>query len=75
MFMTSRGKTIKDLSNEAQDSPSYFTRVFRLSFLNPKITKMIVHGRHPVGLTAKSLLDYNALEKDWSGQSLQLGLA
>ena len=75
MFMNSRGKTIVELSREAGVSPSYFTRVFRLSFLAPEIVKAILHGRHPAELTAKSLLGHNQLERDWSRQHTQLGLA
>ncbi len=75
MFMNSRGKTIRELSREAGVCPSYFTRVFRLSFLGPEITKNILHGRHPVALTAKSLLGHNQLERDWSRQCVQLGLS
>ena len=75
MFMNSRGKTIVELSREADVSPSYFTRVFRLSFLAPDITKAILHGRQPAGLTAKSLLGQSELERDWSRQRVQLGLA
>ena len=75
MFMSSRGKTIRELSREAGVSPSYFTRVFRLSFLAPAITKAILHGRLPAALTAKSLLGHNQLERDWSRQRVQLGLA
>ena len=74
MFMNSRGKTIVELSREAGVSPSYFTRVFRLSFLGPDITKAILHGRHPAELTAKSLLGQSQLERDWSRQRVQLGL-
>ena len=75
MFMNSRGKTIRELSREAGVCPSYFTRVFRLSFLGPEITKNILHGRHPVALTAKSLLGHNQLERDWYRQRVQLGLS
>ena len=74
MFMSGRGKTIVELSREAGVSPSYFTRVFRLSFLAPEITKAILHGRQPAGLTAKSLLGESQLERDWSRQRAQLGL-
>ena len=74
-FMNSKGKTIVELSREADVSSSYFIRVFRLSFLCPEITKTILHGRQPAGLTAKSLLGYNQLERDWSRQRVQLGLA
>ena len=75
MFMTSRGKTIIELSLEAGVSPSYFTRVFRLSFLAPVIAKTILHGRQPAQLTAKTLLGCSHLERDWSRQRVQLGLA
>ncbi len=75
MFMNSRGKTIVELSGEAGVSPSYFTRVFRLSFLAPDITKIILHGRQPAGLTAKALLGYSQIEREWSKQRVQLGLA
>ena len=64
-----------ELSREAGVSASHFTRVFRLSFLDPKITKIILHGRQPAGLTAKSLLGHGNLEKNWSRQRGQLGLA
>jgi len=74
MFMSSRGKTIAELSQEAGVSPSYFTRVFRLSFLAPEITKTILHGCQPAALTAKSLLGHNRLERHRSGQQAQLGL-
>ena len=56
-------------------SASYLTRVFRLSFLAPEIAKAILHDRQPAALTAKSLLGYNQLERDWSRQRVQLGLA
>jgi AraC-like DNA-binding protein len=75
MLMSSKGKTIKELSREAGVSPSYFTRVLRLSFLAPEITKNILHGLQPITLTAKSLLGHNQLERDWSRQRVQLGLA
>ncbi len=75
MFMNGRGKTIRELSREADVCPSYFTRVFRLSFLAPEIAKAILHGRHPAALTAKSLLGHNQLERDWSRQRVQLGLS
>ena len=75
MFMNSRGKTIVELSHEAGVSPSYFTRIFRLSFLAPDITKIILNGRQPAGLIAMSLLGHSQLERDWSMQRVQLGLA
>ena len=75
MFMSGRGTTIREMSREAGVSASYFTRVFRLSFLGPDITKTILNGRQPAELTAKSLLGQRQLERDWSRQRVQLGLA
>ena len=73
--MTGHGKTIAELASEVGVSPSYFTRVFRLSFLAPDITKTILHGRQPVVLSAKSLLGHCKLEREWPRQLAQLGLA
>jgi hypothetical protein len=36
-------------------SPSYFTRLVRLSYLAPDITEAILDGRHPRDLTAALL--------------------
>jgi hypothetical protein len=45
LVATSKGRSINDLALDARVSPSYFTRVFRLSFLVPDITKSILKGR------------------------------
>ncbi len=37
-------------------SSSYFTRILRLSFLAPDITRAILHGRQPVDLNAHKLM-------------------
>lgn len=73
MLMTGRATTVRDLSAKAGVSPSYFARVLRLSFLAPDITGAILRGRQPVTLTAKSFLDCNTLDPDWSRQGKQLG--
>ena len=52
-----------------------FTRVFRLSFLAPAITKTILQGRQPAMLTAKILLLQGKLAREWPRQRAQLGLA
>jgi len=49
-----RQKTMADIAAEAGFSPSYFSRVLRLSFLAPDITKMILQGRQRPELTANS---------------------
>ena len=68
-------KTITELANEAGVSPSYFTRIFRLSFLAPEISKTILHGHQPTTLTAKNLMLQGKLALAWSKQRAQLGLA
>ena len=74
MVMNERGKTITDLAAEAGVSPSYFTRVYRLSFLAPTIVKTILQGREPAELTANKLMLTRKLASAWSGQHHQLGL-
>ena len=41
MIMRSEDMAVADLANEAGVSPSYFTRVLRLSFLAPDLVKAI----------------------------------
>ncbi len=45
LVMQNNGRSMQDLAAEAGVSPSYFTRVLRLSFLAPEITKAILQGR------------------------------
>lgn len=52
---------------------SYFTRVFRLSFLAPEITTAIVQGRQPAELSAIKLLRAGVLARRWPDQRRQLG--
>jgi hypothetical protein len=46
---------MRALAKEAGVARSYFTRIFRLSFLAPDVVKAIVQGAHPPDLTAKRL--------------------
>jgi len=75
MVITGQGKTITELAKEAGVTPSWFTRVLRLSFLAPEISKAILQGRQPVTLTAKTLMLQRKLAPAWSMQRVQLGLA
>ena len=54
-------------------SPSYFTRVVRLSYLAPDITQAILDGRQPRDLTAKKLLEHSRLPLAWHDQRTVLG--
>jgi len=56
-------------------SPSYFTRVVRLSYLAPDITQAILDGRQPRDLTADKLLAHSRLPLTWHEQRTVLGFA
>ncbi len=73
LVMTSNGRQIKDLAAEAGVSSSYFTRVFRLSFLAPEITKAIIQGRQPYQLSAIKLIGAGRFACVWSDQRRQFG--
>jgi len=73
LVMSGNGQPIQDLAAEAGLSRSYFTRVFRLSFLAPEITKAIVQGRQPVEFTAIKLMRAGQFPLLWPGQRRQFG--
>jgi hypothetical protein len=75
MVITGQGKTITELAKEAGVTPSWFTRVLRLGFLAPEISRAILQGRQPVTLTAKTLILQGKLAPAWSSQRTQLGFA
>src|SRR5262247_2809484 len=54
-------------------SPSYFTRLVRLSYLAPDITHAILDGRQPRDLTAEKLLEHSRLPLAWHDQRTALG--
>ena len=54
-------------------SPSYFTRLVRLSYLAPDITQAILDGRQPRDLTAGKLLAHSRLPLGWHEQRTALG--
>ena len=56
-------------------SPSYFTRLIRLSYLAPDITQAILDGRQPSHLTADKLLANSRLPLAWQDQRTLLGVA
>jgi len=56
-------------------SPSYFTRLVRLSYLAPDITQAILDGRQPRDLTADKLLAHSRLPLTWHEQRTVLGFA
>src|SRR5690349_5916393 len=56
-------------------SPSYFTRLVRLSYLAPDIIQAILDGRQPRDLTADKLLAHSRLPLTWYQQRMVLGFA
>ena len=56
-------------------SPSYFTRLVRLSYLAPDITQAILDGRQPCDLTTAKLLAHSRLPLTWREQRRVLGFA
>ena len=54
-------------------SPSYFTRLVRLSYLAPDITQAILDGRQPRDLTPEKLLEHSCLPLAWHAQRIALG--
>ena len=56
-------------------SPSYFTRLVRLSYLAPDITEAILDGHQPRDLTADKLLAHSRLPLGWHEQRTVLGIA
>ena len=75
MLMADCGKSMRKIAGDAGVSSSYFTRVFRLSFLAPEITKTILQGRQPPGLTANRIMQTGRLASSWNEQKAQLDLA
>ena len=56
-------------------SPSYFTRLLRLSYLAPDITQSILDGRQPCDLTVDKLLAHSRLPLTWHEQRAILGFS
>ena len=73
LIMENNGRSMQDHAAEVGVSPSYFTRVLRLSFLAPEITKATLQGRQPTELSAIKLLGAGRLARLWSDQRRQLG--
>ena len=63
------------LAEQEGVSRSYFTRLVRLSYLAPDITKAILDGNQPPHLTADKLLAHSRLPLAWQEQRVLLGFA
>jgi hypothetical protein len=72
-LIRSGGGNLSDVARDEKLTGSYFTRVLRLSYLAPDITRAILEGRHPRDLTAQTLLDHSRLPLSWPEQRRLLG--
>jgi site-specific DNA recombinase len=71
----SSSEYLADLAQRERLTSSYFTRVLRLTYLAPDITRAILEGRHPRDLTAQKLLAHSRLPLTWPEQRRTLGFA
>lgn len=67
------GASLRDIAVRQGVTPSYFTRLVRLTFLAPDITRAILEGRHPPTLTAAKLKEASRLPLGWPEQREVLG--
>ena len=74
-LVCSDGVPIAALAKQEGVSPSYFTRLVRLSYLAPDITEAILDGGQPPDLTADKLLAHSRLPLGWHEQKAVLGFA
>jgi hypothetical protein len=72
LIKRSQGK-YSQLAKSEELNRSYFSRVLRLAYLAPDITRAILEGRQPHGLTAARLTDDSYLPLDWPEQRRALG--
>ncbi len=65
--------TAQDVAAQEGLSPSYVTRLLRLTFLAPSIVDLILTGRQPPELTARRLLEDTRMPLNWAEQHKALG--
>ncbi len=65
--------SVEDLAVRVSQDRGYVTRVLRLAFLSPEITRSILAGRQRPGLSLRELLD-TEIPLSWSEQSRGLAL-
>ena len=69
------GQSVAEMAREIGVTRSYFTRVLRLSFLAPAITRAIVLGRQPSTVSASTLTADTRFPILWKDQLTSLGFA
>jgi site-specific DNA recombinase len=74
-LLDSDGVPFAALAKRQGVSPSYLTRLVRLSYLAPDIKEAILDGQQPRDLTADKLLAHSRLPLGWHEQRTVLGFA
>jgi DNA invertase Pin-like site-specific DNA recombinase len=74
-LLADKSLTLDEIARSEDITPSYATRLFRLTLLAPDILSAILHGRRPPELTARKLMDDTRLPLDWNEQRRRLGFA
>jgi hypothetical protein len=69
------GMELSELAKHHGVGDSYISRLFRLTFLAPDITKAILEGRHPPELTGVRLMRDTRFPLNWDEQRRALGFA
>ncbi len=69
------GRSISEMANEMGVTRSLFTRILRVSFLAPAITRAILLGRQPDTLSASTLAHDTRFPILWKDQLTALGFA
>jgi site-specific DNA recombinase len=72
-MMKQGGGKYSQLAKGEDLNRSYFSRVLRLAYLDPDITRAILEGRQPPSLTAARLIDDSYLSLAWPQQRKALG--
>ena len=67
------GASLREIARRESVENSYFTRIVRLTYLAPDITKAILDGRQPPDLTASRLMRDTRFPLDWKEQRKALG--
>jgi hypothetical protein len=72
-LLHSAGGKFAELARREKLNRSYYSRVVRLTYLAPDITRAILHGRQPPNLTAAMLIKHPSLPLAWPEQRKLLG--
>ncbi|MEE9239716.1 MAG: recombinase family protein, partial [bacterium] len=67
------GLSLRQIARREKLDRSYLARLIRLTFLAPDITKAILEGSQPPGLTATHLIRRTRLPMDWREQRAEFG--